>query len=63
MPVEGAKPADDLMPLQPQSTEPQAQDVGQYEQNPESTQEPAEAISEQTLSLDTLSELNSLNGQ
>jgi flagellum-specific ATP synthase len=63
MPVESAKSADASMPLQPQSTEPQAQDVGQYEQSPESAQEPAEAISEQTLSLDTLSELNSLNGQ
>jgi hypothetical protein len=63
MPVEGAKSADASMPLQPQSTEPQAKDVGQYEQSPESGQEPAEAISEQTLSLDTLSELNSLNGQ
>jgi hypothetical protein len=63
LPLEGEKAADAPKPLQPQSTEPQAQDVGQYEQNPESAQEPSEAISEQTLSLDTFSELNSLNGQ
>ena len=76
MPVEGAEAGGAPVPPQPQPTEaapvappveppfePVAPEANQPLQSPEGTQEPAQATSEQTLSLDTLSELNSLGGQ
>jgi hypothetical protein len=63
MPVEDGEAVDIPMPPQPQTTEPRGPDVGQPIQSSVGTQEPVQAISDQTLSPDTLSELNSIGGQ
>jgi hypothetical protein len=51
------------MPPQPQTAEPRAPNAGQPIQSSVGTRKPVQAISDQTLSPDTLSELNSIGGQ
>jgi vacuolar-type H+-ATPase subunit B/Vma2 len=60
MPAEGTNRIDVPVSLEPKPIEPQAQATETSIQSSETVNEPDQPISEQTLSLDTLSELNSL---
>ena len=63
MPTDGTNSTDSPIPILSKPDEPHAQEIEQPIQSSESIKETDQPISEQTLSLDTLSELNSIGGQ